>query len=36
MEAGRGTSSGKNSDRMDAASVDGDVYTKGLGGGDLD
>ena len=36
MEAGRGTSSGKSSDRMDAASAGGDMQTKGLGGGNLD
>ena len=36
MEAGRETSSGKSSDRMDAASAGGDMQTKGLGSGDLD
>ena len=31
-EAGRGTSSGKSSERMDAATAGGVICTKGLGG----
>ena len=34
-EGGRGTSSGKSSERTDADTTDGDTCTKGLGG-DLD